>query len=77
MYGAKRGDTDWRDCFFDVWSLIMDTGIEYYAIEDWPRVIASLSTVTGLLFASVLTGRVVLFQQRGAVGYHVVSRGEM
>mmetsp|Transcript_4221 Transcript_4221/g.5566 ORF Transcript_4221/g.5566 Transcript_4221/m.5566 type:complete len:1055 (-) Transcript_4221:132-3296(-) len=59
MYGVRVGDTDWKDSMFDVWSLIMDTGIQYYAVHNSPRFLAAICTIMGLLFAAVLTGFVV------------------
>ena len=59
MYGKHVGDTTYLEAFWDVWALIMDTGIQYYALYTRPRFVAALSTVMGLLFAAVLTGFVV------------------
>ncbi len=59
MYGKHVGDTTYLEAFWDVWALIMDTGIQYYALYTMPRFVAALSTVMGLLFAAVLTGFVV------------------
>lgn len=59
MYGVEPGDTSWSDCLFDVWSLLMDTGTQYYAVHDNPRFIGAVCTICGLVFAAVLTGFVV------------------
>jgi hypothetical protein len=56
MYGSQMGDTSWQDCLFDVWALIINTGIQYYAVFRIPRYISAMCTVFGLTFAAVLTG---------------------
>jgi hypothetical protein len=56
MYGFKMGDTSWQDSLFDVWALIMDTGIQYYALYKKPRFLAAMCAVFGMAFAAVLQG---------------------
>ena len=56
MYGFEWGDTAWLECVWDSWSLLMDTGIQYYALQEKTRSIGAVATIMGTMFAAVLTG---------------------
>ena len=57
MYGEVWGDSTWDQALWDVWALVVDTGIQYYALYGKNRAIAAVATIQGLMFAAVLTGR--------------------
>ena len=59
MYGEEWGDSEFVECIWDVWALVMDTGIQYYALYPYARLIGAVTTVMGTMFAAVLTGFVV------------------
>lgn len=56
VYGEKIGDTTYLECLWDVYALVSDTGIQYYALNSYNRAISAIVTFMGLMFAATLTG---------------------
>jgi hypothetical protein len=53
------GDSAFLECLWDVYALVSDTGIQYYALYSYNRFIGAIVTFMGLMFAATLTGFVV------------------
>ena len=59
MYGKLTRDTPYVECFWEIWAILLDGGIQFYAPFSKSRSMAAVSTLIGLIFAAILTGFVV------------------
>ena len=59
MYGDSYGDTSVNEAIWQSWNIIIDAGIEFFVQGTPNRAVAGLITISGVLFASMLTGFVV------------------
>lgn len=59
LYGSTWREVSMSEAVWQSWSIIMDPGLQFNAVEQPNRVIAGFTTIIGVMFAATLTGFVV------------------